>query len=287
MIAQTHTAVFRGLETAWMEAGEVGKPILLFLHGYPDSPQTWEFQLNHFLRSYHVVAPYSRGAGPSEKAPRVSRYGGDASALDVLQILKKIDPSGKTPVSLVGHDLGAVHAWNVAALLGPRLQALVIVNGLSLQAMMGRLRSLQQHRRSWYIYAMQLPWVPEAVSRAFPQRILKLAHTLGKLPAPHRLGVDQVENCLEHTVNQYRAFVRDIPKQRRRRLPRLQCPVMVLWGKEDPFLVTPSVAEWEQAAANITTRILPAGHWVHRERAPEVNRLIEKFLAQKAPEANV
>jgi pimeloyl-ACP methyl ester carboxylesterase len=288
MMARLESTTLRGLRTAWMEAGEPGKPILLFLHGYPDSPETWEFQVDHFSRNYHVIAPYSRGAGESEKSDSVSRYGSDACALDLLQLLAQVDPTSQTPVIVVGHDLGAVHAWSLAPLLGDRLQGLIILNGMSLAAMMGRLRSISQHRRSWYIYGMQLPWVPEAVIRHFPNAILNFAHDVGKLPGAHRLTSEQVEGCMEHPVNQYRAFVRDIPKVRRRRLPRLQCPVMVVWGKEDPFLVTPTVAEWEQAAADITTRILPAGHWVHRERAPEINRLIEKFLGEKvtAPKGN-
>ena len=281
MMAHLEFATLRGLRTSWMEAGEPGKPILLFLHGFPDSPETWEFQVDHFGRSYHVIAPYSRGAGRSEKSDSVARYGSDASALDLLQLLQQIDPSGRTPVTVVGHDLGAVHAWSLAPLLGDRLAGLIILNGMSLAAMTGRLRSIAQHRRSWYIYGLQVPWFPEMLARFFPNALLNFAHDVGKLPAPHRLAPDQVEDCLEHPINQYRAFVRDIPKVRRRVVPRLQCPVMIIWGKEDPFLVTPTVSEWERTAADITTRILPAGHWVHRERAPEVNRLIEKFLKEK------
>lgn len=284
MLAQTHSVRLRGLETAWMEAGEQGRTILLFLHGYPDSPETWEHQVDHFSRTFHVIAPFSRGAARSEKSKSVSRYGKDSTSLDLLQMLAKINPEGDTPVVCVGHDLGAVHAWNLAPLLGRRLQALIILNGLSLSAMTGRLGGLSQHRRSWYIYGMQLPWLPEALVRFFPEPLLDFAHKVGKLPAQHRLHPQQVENCLEHPLNQYRAFVRDIPKVRRSRIPRLQAPLLVIWGKEDPFLVTPDVPEWEQVAADITTRILPAGHWVHRERSVEVNRLIEKFLKEKRVE---
>ncbi len=281
MMTRTQSSTLRGLRTAWIEAGERGRPILLLLHGYPDSPESWEFQTEHFSRHFHVIAPYSRGAGLSEKAGTVSRYGNDAISLDLLQLLAEIDPSGRIPIVCAGHDLGAVQAWTLAPLLGERLQALIILNGLSLKAMTGRIRSLGQHRRSWYIYGMQIPWLPEAIARYFPETVLGFAHDIGKLPKSQRPSSDQVEECLEHPLNQYRAFVRDIPKVRRRSHPRLQCPVMVLWGKEDPFLVTPTVPEWEEAAADVTTRILPAGHWVHRERPQEVNRLIEKFLTEK------
>jgi epoxide hydrolase 4 len=268
----------RGLDTAWIERGDAEKPLLLFLHGYPDSPETWDFQIDYFSRRYHVVAPFVRGAGQSEPAKEVARYGRESISLDLLQLLSEVDPSGKKPLVVFGHDLGAVHAWNLAPLLGDRLKGLVILNGLSLAAMSGRLRSLAQHRRSWYIYALQLPWLPEHLIRLFPDGFLDFAHRLGGLPAKSRLRPGQVENCLVHPINQYRAFVREIPAARKQRISRLKAPLMVLWGKEDPFLVTPSAEEWQEAAQNITIRILPAGHWVHRERPDEVNRLIERFL---------
>jgi pimeloyl-ACP methyl ester carboxylesterase len=65
-----------------------------------------------------------------------------------------------------------------------------------------------------------------------------------------------------------------------RQLPRLRTPVLLLWGSRDAFLLPPTAEEWEPFAADVTTRILPAGHWIHRERAAEVNRLIDDFFAR-------
>ena len=111
-------AVIRGLDTAWLEGGQDNGPIMLFLHGYPDSPETFEFQFQEFTESYHIVAPYSRGCLPSAKDDSIERYGHFSQALDVLEILRKVDPSKLRKIVLVGHDLGAAHAWFLAPMLG-------------------------------------------------------------------------------------------------------------------------------------------------------------------------
>ncbi len=281
MLTQTHSLKLRGLNTTWLEAGDRGKPILLLLHGYPDSPQTWEFQFEYFRPTFNIVAPYSRGAGPSEQSSSVGRYGTESSCLDLLQVLSEIDPSGRLPIVCVGHDLGAVHAWSLAPLLGSRLRALVVLNGLSLPVMAARWRSLSQHLRSWYIYAMQLPLLPEAVTRLFPGHLLAFAYERGRLPLALRPSSIEARGASSAPLNQYRAFARSFLKARFRRLPRLRAPLLVIWGNKDPFLETPQTAEWERVAADITSRILPAGHWVHRQCSSEVNRLVEKFLKQK------
>src|SRR4051812_25076399 len=83
---------FRDLKTSWIEAGDPEKPILLFLHGFPDSAETWSHQVDHFKTDYHVICPFVRGALPSDPAETVLRYSTKSEALDVLQILKAIDP---------------------------------------------------------------------------------------------------------------------------------------------------------------------------------------------------
>lgn len=276
--AQLHHKKFRGLKTGWWEAGSTNNPVMLFLHGYPDSPETWEFQLEHFRKRFYCIVPFSRGAGISQKSSRQQRYGSCSQALDILQLLQTIPIERGRPVYLVGHDLGAVHAWNVAPLLGAQLKGVVLINGLGMRPMLGRLNMLSQHRKSWYIYGMQVPYLPELLLRLSPERFLNLAHRLGKLPQGRRLNETQVEGCLVHTINQYRAFVREIPEALRVHPRRLSCPILVLWGNADAFLTVPRETEWDDLATSVTVRLLPAGHWVHRERYEDVNRLLGDFV---------
>lgn len=280
MITRTESISSRGLKTSWLRSGTPGKPILLFLHGYPDSPDTWEFQVQHFKDDFDILCPFVRGAGPSEKAKEVRRYGLESVGLDILAILKKADPSQTRPIYCVGHDLGAVHASHLAHLLGDRLEGLVLMNGLPLPQMVRRMKLPRQQMKSWYIYLMQLPLLPESVARFFPRALLAVAHRLGEVPERSRLEVSEVKDCVVYTVNQYRAFARAIPRYWRGQEPKIDCPVLILWGDRDAFLVTPTADEFKPFASRFTTRILEGNHWIHREQPKRVNRLLEEFFRE-------
>ncbi|MBI1861466.1 MAG: alpha/beta fold hydrolase [Deltaproteobacteria bacterium] len=272
------TRELRGLESGWIELGEEHHPILLMIHGYPDTPLVWEYQTRHFAKSFQVICPFVRGEGPSKGSRDLRRFGVRSQSLDFLQMLKEIDPSGERPVYLVGHDLGAVHAWNLAPLIGPRLKGLVIFNGLSLLQMLQKLKSPRQHLRSWYIYGMQLPWLPGFITRRFPERLARFAYDLGQLPNEKRPEV--AADSLSVPLKQYRAFLRDMLRQARQPQRPLSAPVLVVWGERDPFFNNLSVKDFEGFADNVTVRCLPKGHWVFREEPEQVNRLLENFFWQ-------
>lgn len=278
---RTKSLRLRGLETAWLEGDAPKKdaPILLFLHGFPDTPASWDRQMKHFSDRYQVIAPFARGAGSSEVAPTLDRYREGSTTLDLLQILKAVDPSGKRDIRLVGHDLGAVAAWNLAPLLGRRLKAMAIVNGLSLMQMFQRKRRLKQMMKSWYIYAFQIPRVPEFLARRFPESCLRLAHAIGRLPVADR---PEIEVPIDGSLPHYRAFAREFPWLGRRETTKLQAPVLVLWGSEDAFLLPPKWEELTRYSAWPTSRVIQGNHWVHREKAEEVNQALERFFEGKA-----
>lgn len=264
---KTEIATIRGLKTGWLRYPSAGRPFLIFLHGYPDSAETWTAQAAHFADRFEVICPYIRGAEPSEPARVLSRYGRKAVALDILQILKRLDPLDRRPIYCVGHDLGAVHASYLGSLLGKRLVRLALLGGLPLETMAGRMKDMRQQLKSWYIYGMQIPFVADWLA---PRLVPKVAERLGRLPA-------SVEpTAAGEPLNQYRAFARELP-----RLgvpPMLEAPVLILAGRDDKFLVPPREIEFSRWAPRLQTRILDGNHWLHRENPARVNRILESFF---------
>jgi pimeloyl-ACP methyl ester carboxylesterase len=176
-------------------------------------------------------------------------------------MLQHIDPAGHKKIICVGHDLGAVHAWNLSQCISHRLKALIVLNGLSVAQMVKRLKLPAQHLKSWYIYLMQVPYLPEIFLRNVPK--------LKGLPVP--------------PINQYRAFVREAPEVFRRAHKKVQSPVLVVWGERDPFLMVPTLDEFTPYAFSPTVRIIEGRHWIHREKKDEVNQIVDRFLEEKAP----
>ena len=284
MDAQLKQRDARGLASAWLEAGPEAAtdatPILLMMHGFPDAAQSWSFQIDALKDRYTIVAPFVRGTGPSEKSDQVRRYSPDAVALDVLEILKDVDPGGKRPIITVGHDLGCVHAWHLAELLQSRAKGVVLINGLTVSQMARRLTKPAQLKKSWYIFLMQVPILPELLARTASVPLLRFAHARGGLPAGLRPAIESAKSVMLGPLNQYRAFMRDIPRALRRSSKRLACPVLALWGASDAFVVAPRRDELEREAEDVTVRILPGNHWLHRQDHERVNRLLEEFIAR-------
>jgi pimeloyl-ACP methyl ester carboxylesterase len=123
-----------------------------------------------------------------------------------------------------------------------------------------------------------VPRLAEHLARRYPTRLLRIEEKLGGLPAIRRQGALGMVDALANPVNQYRALARELVTAAREPQPRLQSPVLVVWGARDPFLVAPTMEEWEPFARDVTLRILDGSHWIYREKPDEVNRLIREFL---------
>lgn len=96
---------------------------LLFVHGYAGVAETWEHQLNHFMRDYRVVAPDLRGHGQSD-AP-FTRY-------DMAELVDDIDNIAETlelpeRFVLVGHSFGGSICVEYALARPERLEKLVLL----------------------------------------------------------------------------------------------------------------------------------------------------------------
>jgi epoxide hydrolase 4 len=269
--------VVRCLKTPWLEAGERGRPVLFFCHGFPDDAHIWDHQIKAFAKDYHVLAPFVRGCENSDPGQEINRYGRDAVVLDHLAILKEAT-SGGEPVICVGHDLGVVHAMTLARRLGERAKGLIVINGLDLEMFARRLRDPNQIARSWYMGLMQLPMIPEALAKIAPHTGSWLAKALAGgvlLPA----DIAGFERRTSGPLNQYRAFAREVALNNAPQA-RIRAPVLVICGRDDGVLVPPTQQEWDLAALSATIRIIPGGHWLHRDRAEAITVLISKFSEQ-------
>jgi pimeloyl-ACP methyl ester carboxylesterase len=56
----------------------------------------------------------------------------------------------------------------------------------------------------------------------------------------------------------------------------------VIWGEKDTALLPVNLEGLDQLVPTLTVRRIPDGtHWVVREKAADVNRMIREFLAEK------
>src|SRR5712692_2639846 len=90
-------------------AGPPDGPLVLLLHGYPQTRHTWRHQVPLLgTAGYRAVAPDQRGYSPGvrpDPAKGLAPYGIDRLVQDVLDIADAADKPGQ-PFHLVGHDWG-------------------------------------------------------------------------------------------------------------------------------------------------------------------------------------
>ena len=91
--------------------GPVDAPVLIFLHGFPESHRTWRHQIAHFKDRFRCIAPDQRGYRGSSKPQEVDAYTPDKLIGDIFLLA---DTLGIAHFTIVGHDWGGAIAWGVA-----------------------------------------------------------------------------------------------------------------------------------------------------------------------------
>ncbi len=250
----------RGLETAWIQEGlSHNAPILFLIHGCPDDPNVWKYQIEKFKGHFTVVAPYLRGIGPSEKGKDKKRYRLLSMTLDFLEILNRVDPSQKQSIFILAHDLGVPYAFKLAHHLGDRLAGLIIINGPELTQIFRKFRSPRQCLKSWYIGFFQIPLLSDLVVRILEVRFKR-----------------KLSPFLPH----YRSLLRELPAELKLKTPPLKKPTLFFWGKNDPYLEVPTQNEIRALSQNATLRVLDGSHWALREKHEPINRHLEDFFRE-------
>lgn len=110
------------LRFAYLEEGS--GPLVLLLHGFPDTAYTWDATLPALAAAgFRAVAPFTRGYHPSA-IPDADVYDNDTLAHDALALIGAL---GAERAIVVGHDFGAGAGYAAAALAPERVQQLVTV----------------------------------------------------------------------------------------------------------------------------------------------------------------
>ncbi len=82
--------------------GDVSKPVLLFLHGFPSTSYDWKHQIGFFKeKGYPLIVPDMLGYGGTSKPVDAMDYRHRLIAQDIVEIL---DNEKVARVVAIGHD---------------------------------------------------------------------------------------------------------------------------------------------------------------------------------------
>lgn len=114
--------VVNRLRLHYLEWGNQDAPAVLLLHGLTGNAWEWEDVGIRLADRYRVVALNQRGHGDSAWA---SEYTPDLMVNDVVGVINEL---GLAPVGLVGHSMGGIHAYRIAAWHPELVERLAIVD---------------------------------------------------------------------------------------------------------------------------------------------------------------
>jgi len=268
-----------------MEAGPEDGQLVVLLHGFPEFWYAWRAQIAPLAAAgYRVLAPDQRGYNLSEKPPGVKPYGLEHLASDVVGLL---DALGRERAFLVAHDWGGAVGWWTAIRHPERIARLAVLNMPHPRVMERFVRhDPVQRKKSSYIFAFQLPWLPER--RMAAHNYARAAAALTKSSRPGTFSDDDLaryraawsQSGAVHAMLQwYRAALRARPP--RPESNRVTMPTLLIWGAKDGFLgkemAEPSIGYCDQGRLVF---IDEATHWVQHEEPGRVNELLVGFLGE-------
>src|SRR5512145_3317962 len=97
-----------GTELSFITAGEVSKPAVLLLHGFPSSARTFRDVVPELSQAAHVIAPDLPGFGESDVLPAVSFA---ALGQAIGELLDRLEIG---PRYIYLHDWGAPIGFRIA-----------------------------------------------------------------------------------------------------------------------------------------------------------------------------
>ncbi|MFF9507245.1 SDR family oxidoreductase [Streptomyces sp. NPDC014724] len=281
-----------GIELCVVELGDVSQPTVVLVHGYPDSKEVWTDVARQLADQWHVVLYDVRGHGRST-APKPLRGGFTLEKLtdDFLAVADTVSPD--RPVHLVGHDWGSVQSWEFVTVKRTegRIASFTSMSGPSLdhfghwikQRMtrptprrVGQL--LGQGAKSWYVYMLHTPVLPELAWRGpLGRQWPRILERMEKVPAGD-YPTSSLPSDAAHGAWLYRDNVRA-----RLRRPRTDAyahvPVQLITPTGDIFLSKKLYDQLELWTPQLVRRSLPGKHWVPRTRPDRLAAWISEFVA--------
>ena len=312
----THRTVdTNGIRMRIAECGE--GPLVLLLHGFPESWYSWRHQLVALAEAgYHAVAPNQRGYAGTTCPPDVDGFVQLHMVGDAVGLL---DLLGAEQAVVVGHDRGAATAWSCALLRPDRFRGVATLSVPYFPrgdaSALTALRAFYGDRA--YMQYFQEPGVAEkdlesdvrasllatlyGASGDAPEIPVPVVPQGGVLamfpPLPAELpawlteadldvyAAEFTESGFTGPLNWYRAIDATHALMSPWHMAPVLVPALFVAGDRDLVMHFPGVADLLPAlkmfVPNLTESIvLPGcGHWTQQERPAEVSAALTRFVA--------
>ena len=279
-----------------LSCGTPGKPVMLFLHGFPEYSGMWAGVMPQFADRYHCIAPDQRGYNLSYRPRGVDHYKTSRIVGDALKLIDLISPD--QPITLVAHDWGASIAYALSMWKPDRVQELVVINGLHPACFQQAiLDDPKQQQASQYFHFLRDPETDAKLLEAGCAQMFGLFayfSDVSWMTDAHRLKYRQVwsqPGAMTAMLDWYRASPVWVPKPGESAEGRtnpfadkkkfwVEPRHLLIWGEQDPSCRPTCHQGLSEYCRNLTKVMVPdADHWIVGAKPDLIVNEIEKFLA--------
>ncbi|MEL6707671.1 MAG: alpha/beta hydrolase [Pseudomonadota bacterium] len=291
---QKRVPLANGMHLMCVDEGPVDAPVLIFLHGFPESHRTWRHQIRHFKDRYRCIAPDQRGYRQSSKPQDVDAYAPNKLIGDIFLLA---DALAIPSFTIVGHDWGGAIAWGVA-LAGQhaRVERAIIANAPHPMIFQKLLYTHPgQREASQYIRGFRDPandpLIKDLGLTGLMQKEVKWDNPDAMEPEERAelLRDWQNRDAAFGMINYYRASAMVVPTMDEPfelpsdysppDLPDLTIPTLVIWAMDDLALPPENLEGLDEIIDPLTIVPVPdCGHFVPWEAPDAVIAAMDQFL---------
>ena len=256
----------------YKDTGPKEAPVLLLLHGFGSSLQTWDVWAEKLDKKYRVIRLDLPGFGLTGPSPS-----DDYSELnDLNTVTRFVDSLGITDLSVVGHSMGGKIAWTFAAAHPERVKALVLMapDGFPQAEAIGTKPYAMPAIMGVMKYSLPKYFVRKSIEPAFvdlnelDDQLVNRYHDMLRAPG--------VRAAILARANQT-IYTDPVP-----RLKQIKAPTLLIWGDEDKMIPSSNAKSYAAVLENSETVLIPKlGHLLHEEHAELGLAKVTEFLDAK------
>ncbi|WP_395065217.1 alpha/beta fold hydrolase [Paraburkholderia silvatlantica] len=271
-----------GFNVFYREAGRVGAPKLLLLHGFPSAGHMFRDLIPKLADRFHLVAPDLPGFGQSDLPDRDQfAYTFENIANVMARFTERI---GFDRFAVYVFDYGAPTGFRLALAHPERITAIISQNGNAYEeglsdgwnpiraywadpspANRDALRALLSRETTIWQYTHGVP----DVSALSPDGYSLDDYYMNR-PGAHEIQLDLFRDYRNNVAlyPEFQAYFRTH-----------RPPFLAVWGKNDPFFLPAGAEAFKRDLPQAVVRFLDTGHFALETHAEEIAAAITEFLA--------